>query len=194
MVCSLISMFQATRKQTYNYAAVVKHDFTVSHQSWRLGTRKQSLTYGLIPKSNCATTVTKPGDSLIQSNNIRRNQVDNHLLSRNSDLARRPTWYVPFTHGVLQKDKYRHRVICPGIAASMGLRCSGRRNALGSVVGRRLCPYFSGTSAILAKLTKSNTNVQSPYRLPILECTHDKDCTSTKCLSPKVTFYCRGFI
>ena len=104
----------------------------------------------------------------------------NHSLSKKSDLARRPIWYVPFTHGVLQKDKYRHRVICPGIAASMGLRCSGRRNALGSVVGRRLCPYFSGTSAILAKLTKSNTNVQSPYRLPLLECTHDTACKSTK--------------
>ena len=118
----------------------------------------------------------------------------NHSLSKKCDLARRPIWYVPFTHGVLQKDKYRHRVICPGIAASMGLRCSGRRNALGSVVGRRLCPYFSGTSAILAKLTKSNTNVQSPYRLPLLECTHDTACKSTKCLSPKVIFYWLSFI
>ena len=100
---------------------------------------------------------------------------------------------MPFKNGVLQKDKYRHRDICPGIAASMGLRCSGRRNAPGSIVGRRLCQYFSATSAILAKIIKSNTNVQTPYRLPLLECTHDQSCQSKKCLSPQVMLLSRSF-
>ncbi len=37
--------------------------------------------------------------------------------------------HVPIVNNIIQKDKHRHRVICPGIAQSVGLRCSGRRNA-----------------------------------------------------------------
>ena len=92
-----------------------------------------------------------------------------------------------FPKKVMPKEGRRHRVICPGIAASMGLRCSGRRNALGTVAGPRSCSWFSATSAILAKLTKSNSNVQTPYRLPLLECTHDPSCPSKKkCLSLRI--------
>ena len=82
--------------------------------------------------------------------------------------------------------KVRPRVVCPGIARSLGLQCSGRRNALGSIAGSRRCAYFSATSRILSKLHKSNTNVQLPCRMPLLEATHDPDCTSEKCLSKKV--------
>ena len=32
-------------------------------------------------------------------------------------------------------------------------------------------------------MTKSNTNVQCNYRVPLLEASHDRDCTSKKCLS-----------
>ena len=81
--------------------------------------------------------------------------------------------------------KVRPRVVCPGIAPSLGLQCSGRRNALGSIAGSRRCPSFSATSRILSKLHKSNTNVQLPYRVPLLEATHDPECTSDKCLSEK---------
>ena len=94
--------------------------------------------------------------------------------------------HVPIVNNIIQKDKHRHRVICPGIAQSVGLRCSGRRNALGSIIGRRLDAYFSGTSAIKAKIFKSNTNVQVPYRVPITAKTHDIACISKKCLSPKI--------
>ena len=82
--------------------------------------------------------------------------------------------------------KVRPRVVCPGNAASLGLQCSGRRNALGSIAGPRRCAYFSATSRILSKLHKSNTNVQLPYRLPLLHSTHDPECSSEKCLSKKV--------
>ena len=58
--------------------------------------------------------------------------------------------------------KVRPRVVCPGIAFSLGLQCSGRRNALGSIAGPRRCAYFSVTSRILSKIHKSNTNVQLP--------------------------------
>ena len=94
--------------------------------------------------------------------------------------------HVPVVKGVIQKDKYKPRVICPGIAHSVGLRCSGRRKALGSIIGKRLDPWFSGTSAIMAKVFKSNTNVQVPYRVPITAKTHDSACSSRRCLSAKV--------
>ena len=42
------------------------------------------------------------------------------------------------------------KVVCPGIAAQHGLRISGRRNALGSILARRLCAWMSGTKAIFA--------------------------------------------
>ena len=78
-------------------------------------------------------------------------------------------------------------MICPGIAESLGVKCSGRRNALGTIAGPRNCSWLSATSAILAKFTKSNSNVQTPHRLPLLECTHDPDCpTKKKCLSSKI--------
>lgn len=93
---------------------------------------------------------------------------------------------MPVVKGVIQKDKYKPRVICPGIAHSVGLRCSGRRNALGSIIGKRLDPWFSATSAIKAKVFKSNTNVQVPYRVPITAKTHDSACNSKRCLSAKV--------
>ena len=85
--------------------------------------------------------------------------------------------------GASNKSLIRHRIICLGIAKDLKLRCSGRRNALGSIAGPRRCPWLSGTSALLAKVTKSNTNVQCNYRVPLLDASHDADCTSAKCLS-----------
>ena len=77
--------------------------------------------------------------------------------------------YVPKKHNVIIKDKVRHRIVCPGIATELELSCSGRRNALGTIAGARTDPWLNGTSAILAKLIKSNTNVESPYRLPLIK-------------------------
>ena len=83
--------------------------------------------------------------------------------------------------GKVRAMKYRVRIVCSGVAQEMDVRTSGRRNMLGAVMGRRQCEWFSGTSAILAHLTRSNTNVQCPYRIPINEHTHDPDCTSKRC-------------
>ena len=83
--------------------------------------------------------------------------------------------------GKLKMTKYRYRVVCAGVAIELDLKTSGRRNMVGAVVGRRRCEWFSGTSAILAHLTRSNTNVQCPYRLPINQHTHDPDCTRKSC-------------
>ena len=89
-------------------------------------------------------------------------------------------------NGIFDKDAIRHRVVCLGVAKQLDLRCSGRRNALGSIAGPRRCAWFSATSALLAKVTKSNTNVQCNYRMPLLEGSHDRDCNSGKCLGPNM--------
>ena len=84
--------------------------------------------------------------------------------------------------GQIVKSKYRERVVCHGVALEMKLRCTGRRNALGMVLGKRHCEWYSGTSSILAELFLSNTDIQLPYRVPLNAITHDEDCHSTKCL------------
>ena len=92
-----------------------------------------------------------------------------------------PKKVIQLKNGKLNRQKYRVRIVCQGVAAEMGLKTSGRRNALGSILGRRRCHWFSGTSALLALVTRSNTNLQSNYRVPISLVTHDKDCHSTQC-------------
>ncbi len=42
----------------------------------------------------------------------------------------------------LRDDKYRIRVVCAGVAAELKLKCSGRRNMLGAVLGRRRCAWI----------------------------------------------------
>ena len=73
--------------------------------------------------------------------------------------------------GKVSQAKYRTRIVCAGVAAEVELRTSGRRNMLGAVLGRRRCAWFSGTSAILAHLMRSNTNVQCPLS-PTSQQTH----------------------
>ena len=83
--------------------------------------------------------------------------------------------------GKVRTDRYRTRIVCRGVAAELDLRVSGRRNALGSIVGRRRCQWFSSTSAILAHVSRSNSNVQCNYRVPLTKFTHDADCSSAAC-------------
>ena len=84
-------------------------------------------------------------------------------------------------NGHLQRDKYRVRVVCLGVAAELKMKCSGRRNMLGSVVGKRRCPWFANTNALFAHVFRSNTNVQVNYRLPLTAATHDQDCHRKAC-------------
>ena len=72
--------------------------------------------------------------------------------------------------------------MCQGVAGQLDLKTSGPRNALGSIVGKRQCEWFAPTSAVLAEVARSNTNVQCNYRVPITETTHDKDCLSKNCI------------
>ena len=92
-----------------------------------------------------------------------------------------PKKVIQLKNGKVKEEKYRVRVVCQGVAAEMGLKTSGRRNALGSILSRRRCEWFSGTSSILAAVSRSNTNVQCNYRVPLSPTTHDKDCQATQC-------------
>ena len=78
--------------------------------------------------------------------------------------------------GKVKMDKYRVRVVCRGVAAELKLKCTGRRNMMGALSGKRRCEWFASTAAILAHVFRSNTNVQVNYRLPITKHTHDEDC------------------
>ena len=86
-------------------------------------------------------------------------------------------------NGKLDMQKFRTRVICKGVAKEMDLKVSGRRNMLGSVLGKRRDEWFSTTSALLAHVFRSNTNIQTNYRLPINAFTHDQDCKRPNCVS-----------
>ena len=73
-------------------------------------------------------------------------------------------------------------VVCRGIAKKLGLRVSGRRNAIGKVMCRRQCEWQSGTSPALAVLFRSNTHTAPNYRVPLLPQTHDDGaCPSKAC-------------
>ena len=86
-----------------------------------------------------------------------------------------PKYVVRDKAGRLAQSKFRPRVVCLGVAAELRVKCRGQRSALGSVVGKRSNEYFAPTSAILAEVFRSNTNLQVNYRIPILESTHDAD-------------------
>ena len=92
-----------------------------------------------------------------------------------------------FPRHVLCKSRQKTRLVCRGIAAELQLQTSGRRNMLGSIAPERGDPYFAGTPKILAVVTRSNTNLQCPYRLPINRVTHDPDCKRPQCLTSTST-------
>ena len=70
------------------------------------------------------------------------------------------------------------KVVCPGNARKHDLRVSGRRNALGSILPKRRCPWLSGTAPGFAAIFRHNTHTGPNYRVPLIKATHDKDCSS----------------
>ena len=73
-------------------------------------------------------------------------------------------------------------VVCPGIAEKCGLRVSGRRNALGSILSRRNCVWINGTAPAFAVAFGFNTDVSPNDRLPIIKETHEVSCTRSSCV------------
>ena len=93
-----------------------------------------------------------------------------------------PKKVIKDLQGKVRPQTCRIRVVCQGVAGQLDLKTSGQRNALGSFVGKRQCEWFAPTSAVLAQVARSNTNVQCNYRVPITKTTHDKDCPSGNCI------------
>ena len=60
-------------------------------------------------------------------------------------------------------------ILCRGLARRVGLRVSGRRNALGGILGRRTGAWQSGTHPAFATVFRSNTHTMPNYRVPILQ-------------------------
>ena len=81
-----------------------------------------------------------------------------------------------------RRDKYLVRIVCKGVAQELQLPVNGKRNMLGTVMGKRRCGWMAPTSLILSHVFRSNTNVQTNYRVPITRHTHDRDCSKTTCM------------
>ena len=80
------------------------------------------------------------------------------------------------------------KVICRGNARRFGLRPSGRRNALGSILTKRVCKWRSGCSPAMALVFRCNTHTAPNYRVPVTNETHDKDCKGN-CLDKDLFFF-----
>ena len=61
------------------------------------------------------------------------------------------------------------KIVCPGNARKHGLRVAGRRNALGSVLSRRRCPWRSGGARAMAVFLRHNTHTGPNYRVPLMK-------------------------
>ena len=68
------------------------------------------------------------------------------------------------------------KVICRGNARRFGLRPSGRRNALSSIITRRRSAWLSACAPGLALWFRCNTHTHPNYRIPLTTKTHDPDC------------------
>jgi len=59
------------------------------------------------------------------------------------------------------------RIVCPCVAKKLHLKAKGRKNMLGTVAGKRRCPWLSGTNALTAVLLRSNTHFAPNFRIPL---------------------------
>ena len=79
-------------------------------------------------------------------------------------------------HGFPRPPNPRCRVICRGNARKFKLSTRHRRNALGTVLGRRHDPWLSGTCRAFALMLMGNSHTGLNYRVPLASSTHDPDC------------------
>ena len=100
--------------------------------------------------------------------------LDSCLNSRNK---------IKCKHGFPKRLLTTCRVVCAGNYKPLKVRISGRRSALGSIVGRRSTEYGSGTARGFAFATGSNTHTAPNWRLPPLEGSHDETCSNMECKS-----------
>ena len=71
----------------------------------------------------------------------------------------------------------RPLLVCPGIAQAHGLRISGQRNALGTILGTRNNAWLNGTAQAFVVAFGFNTDTSPNDRLPVMAETHEVSCT-----------------
>jgi len=69
----------------------------------------------------------------------------------------------PLQHKVATKA----RIVCPCVAKKLHLKAKGRKNMLGTVSGKRRCPWLSGTNGLTAVILRSNTHFVPNFRIPL---------------------------
>ena len=69
-------------------------------------------------------------------------------------------------------------VVCTGISKMLGLRISGKKGMMGSVVGPRNDPWLNGTHPALMYDLQCNSDTLLTYRLPVIPETHSVYCNS----------------
>eukprot|EP00973_Karenia_brevis_P022214 3057198-Karenia_brevis.AAC.1 len=68
------------------------------------------------------------------------------------------------------------QALCHGLAKLYDLPTRGRRSMLGAVVPDRTDEHFSNTSAALAAVVQSDTDIQCRYQIPMSAETHEATC------------------
>ena len=135
-----------------------------------------------------ASNYTKKFKKVLQHNQAR--VLHHHHKKDKSSGKRMP---LPACRGK-KKDECKHGfpktklltekslVVCPGIAQRHGLRVSGRRNALGSILPRRNCVWINGTAQAFTVAFGFNTDISPNDRLPIIKETHEASCIRSSCV------------
>ena len=78
--------------------------------------------------------------------------------------------------------KRKSVLVCRGVAKKLKLPITGKRNAFGSMSGRRTCQWHSGTTPSFAVGFRSNSHSMLNWRLPPSHATHADDlCRSAAC-------------
>ena len=113
-----------------------------------------------------------------------KQRVNHHIHKKDAEGIRHPMPYCrsksnpeECTKGGYPKDKRLFDdcvVVCKGLAQKRGMPVSGRRNMQGALDGPRNDPWLNGSHPALLKHQRCNSDVMIPYRVPILECTHEK--------------------
>jgi hypothetical protein len=77
-------------------------------------------------------------------------------------------------------------VVCNGVAKTLGLNASGKRNMLGAMMSPRNNEWLNGTHPAMLFKQRCNSDVKVTYRIPIMKDTHCKNkqlCNIKGCLS-----------
>ena len=76
--------------------------------------------------------------------------------------------------------------VCNGVAKTLGLNASGKRNMLGATMSPRNNEWLNGTHPAMLFKQRCNSDVKATYRIPIMKDTHCKNrqlCNVKGCLS-----------